>query len=55
MMELDDNTPVFCTAEIPQDLLNTFFREAYAAPELAEEGIDDVGKTITLVIDQVHP
>lgn len=44
MTGLNDNTPVFCTAEIPDDLLNAFFREAYSAPELADEGIDDVGR-----------
>jgi len=43
MTELNDNTPVFCTAEIPEEVLNSFFREAYAAPGLADEGIDDVG------------
>ncbi|KAK4448894.1 hypothetical protein QBC34DRAFT_352097 [Podospora aff. communis PSN243] len=46
MTQLNDNTPVFCTAEIPDALLNAFFREAYAAPGLADEGIDDVGVLI---------
>ncbi|KAK5659957.1 hypothetical protein OQA88_13422 [Cercophora sp. LCS_1] len=46
MTELNDNTPVFCTAEIPEHVLNDFFRQAYGAPELADEGIDDVGVLI---------
>lgn len=43
MAKLNDNTPVFCTAEIPEDLLNDFFRAAYSAPEFTNEGVDDVG------------
>jgi hypothetical protein len=46
MTELNDNTPVFCTAEIPADLLNDFFHTANNAPEFAAEGVDDVGTVI---------
>ena len=43
MTELDDNTPVFCAAKIPDKLLNGFFHMANNAPEFAVEGVDDVG------------
>ncbi|GAB1317846.1 hypothetical protein MFIFM68171_08056 [Madurella fahalii] len=46
MSELNDNTAVFCVAEIPQDVLNDFFSTAYSAPEFANEGVDDVGVLI---------
>lgn len=48
MTELNDNTAVFCVAEIPQDVLNGFFLTAYSAPEFANEGIDDIGTYLTL-------
>ncbi|KAK0614586.1 hypothetical protein B0T14DRAFT_570510 [Immersiella caudata] len=47
MTELNDNTPVFCAAEIPPDLLNEFFLIANNAPEFAAEGVDDVGVLIS--------
>ncbi|KAK4443819.1 hypothetical protein QBC34DRAFT_452330 [Podospora aff. communis PSN243] len=46
MTELNDNTPVFCTAEIPTSLLNDCFQKANNAPEFAAEGVDDVGVLI---------
>ncbi|KAB5576215.1 hypothetical protein GE09DRAFT_618636 [Coniochaeta sp. 2T2.1] len=49
MARLDDNTAVFCTAEIPDDLLNSFFQTAYSAPEFVNEGVDDVGVLINTV------
>ncbi|KAB5515090.1 hypothetical protein GE09DRAFT_1231537 [Coniochaeta sp. 2T2.1] len=42
MTGLDDNTAVFCTAEVPEDLLDSFFQTAYGAPEFVNEGVDDV-------------
>ena len=44
MTELNDNTAVFCVAEISEEVLNDFFRTAYSAPEFADEGVDDVGR-----------
>ena len=44
MPKLQDNTPVFCTAEVPADLIDAFFQTAYSAPEFVDEGgIDDIG------------
>ena len=43
MAGLNDNIAVLCTAEVPEDLLNSFFLTAYSAPEFVNEGADDVG------------
>ena len=43
MARLNNNTAVFFVAQIPEDMLNDFFRTAYSAPKFADEGVDDVG------------
>lgn len=37
MTSLSDNSPVFCTAEVPANLLTKFFEVAYSTPELVDE------------------
>lgn len=37
MTSLNDNSLVFCTAEVPADLLTKFFQEAYSPNELVDE------------------
>jgi hypothetical protein len=54
MTELHDNTPVFCTAEIPTSVLNDFFQKANNAPEFAAEGVDDASSS-TQPISQPLP
>jgi hypothetical protein len=54
MTKLHDNSPVFCTAKVPTEILNDFFRLAYSPPELVDElGADniDVGMFIIIHLD----
>ncbi|KAH7310879.1 hypothetical protein B0I35DRAFT_439833 [Stachybotrys elegans] len=37
MTTLNDNSPVFCTAEVPADILTKFFEVGYSPPELVDE------------------
>jgi hypothetical protein len=50
MARLNDNSPVFCTAEVPSDLLTKFFKAAYSPSELVHElGAEnvDIGTHLT--------
>ncbi|KAI9158036.1 hypothetical protein HJFPF1_06022 [Paramyrothecium foliicola] len=54
MTTLNDNSPVFCTAEITADLLTKFFEEAYSPSELVDElGAENVDIGVLINTDDV--